>query len=372
MVLGHDPLILKQKIQSEKNEDLHLNLAPRLDRLASAIVDATIVLSVSKVFAAKAIFSLRVASNFNLDQSLFASVFNIIWLTFSVYIIYKIVTFRTLGRTLGQMLFSLKTKNISGHKDLDQYTLVLRSFLAFVGLFFIYPIISILINKDGRTFYDKICETVVLSSKVSARRINSSLPIDKLIGSCLVLIVFASMSYASLYLTNNTFKFKGDFAQNKKVCHQITDLHKSWTKSKVEESRIDVALALYSAGELSTECLSKEIEFEFSIDPLSSTAYFAKGLLTIENDDNFIRYFRKTCELDQISAACIVASWMSFWPNFYEGEKQISDFNSMPTFARVWAVKRNYQKGNISRLSEILTKMDVLTGLEGFYAEHLM
>ncbi len=372
MVLDHDPLITKEKQQAESASDAQFYPAPRLDRIAAAVVDGTIIFSVSKVFAAQAIFALRVSSNFNLDQSLFASLFNIIWLTFSVFITYKLVTYKMLGRTLGQMFFSLNISNFSNDRKIDQYTLILRSFLSFLSIFLIFPVISILVNKDGRTFYDKICETVVLTSRSDSKRKNSLLPIDKLLGSSFILIIFAFMSYASLYLSKNTFRFQSDFIKNSRVCSKITDFHKSWTRSKIEESRIDVALALYSAGELSTECLSTEIDFEFSIDPLSSTAYLAKGLLSIENDKNFIRYFRKTCELNQDSPACVVASWMSFWPNYYEGEKQISDFNALPTYARIWAIKRNYQKGNVKRLSDILSKMEVSRGLEGFYTEHLM
>lgn len=348
------------------------NPAPRLDRAAAGLVDATIVLTLAKVFAAQAIFSLRVAVSFNLEQSLFASLFNIVWLTFSIYLVYTVLTYRLLGRTIGQSLFALKTSSMISNRYLDQYTLVLRALLSFVSVFLVFPIISIFLNRDGKTFYDKITETVVLTTKTDVRRHNTYIPFDRLVGSSLVLLLFVCFSYVSLYLTKNTFKFASDFTQNEKVCKLLTDTHQSWIKNKFEESRIEVALALYSAGELSVDCLSKEIDFELSVQAQSATAYFAKGLISIENDSAFIRYFKKSCEADSRSSACLVATWMSFWPNFYEGEPEDINFSEHPTFVKVWSIKRHHQKGNLLRLAQILEDMSVPMGLEGFYAEHLM
>ncbi len=372
MVISHDPFIANETMPLKSKVSLDMNPAPRLDRIAANLVDTTIVITFAKVFAAKAIYSLRVAINFDLDQSLLASAYNILWLTFSVQLIYMALTHRLLGRTIGQALFSLKTVSLVNTKPMDQYTLVSRTFLTFVSVFLVFPILSILTNRDGRTFYDKIFETLVVSDKPNTKRTDSFLPLDKLLGSSLVLILFVFLSYMSLFFAKNTLKFKSDFVKNSKVCKAITDIHQIWTDSKIEESRLDVALAMYSAGELSVECLSKEIEFEFSVNSNSATAFFAKGLISIENDTKFIKYFKKACAVDPNSSACLVSSWMSFWPNFYEGEVQKIDFSHHPTFVKIWAIKRNHQKGNILQLAKILNEMQVPHGMEGFYTEHLL
>ena len=372
MVIGHDPFLLDQKSASKSKSLESLNPAPRLDRAAAALVDATIVVTLAKVFAAKAIFTLRVALSFDLDQSLFASIYNILWLTFSVYLIYSALTYRLLGRSVGQAIFSLKTISTLSQKPLDQYTLVLRTFLSFVSLFMVFPIFAVFVNKDGRTFYDKICDTLVITTRTDTKRYNTYIPFDKLIGSSLVLILFVVLSYTSLYFAKNTLKFKADFVKNSKVCRALTDFHQTWVKNKFEESRLDVALALYSAGELSADCLSQEIDFEFSIQNDSPTAFFAKGLISIDSDTKFIKYFKKACEVDAQSSACLVSSLMSFWPNFYEGEPKAVDFTNHPTFVKVWAIKRLHQKGHILQLADVLSEMRVPTGMEGFYAEHLL
>lgn len=372
MVIGHDFSSLKQTDSiAESNTPLY-ETAPRLDRVAAALVDMTIVITLSRVFAARSIYALKVSANFGLDQSLFASGFNIIWLTFSVLLVYNVLTYRILGRTFGQILFSLTTVSANKFKLIDSYTLVLRSFLSFIGFFLFFPILSIFLNKDGRTFYDKICETIIVTSRVHRKSKNVILGFDKLMGSIIVLVLFVSLSYTSLYLSKNTFKFKSDFVKNSKICSHITDFHNHWTENKIQESRLEVALALYSAGELSVDCLSKEIDFEFNINPVSPSAYFAKGLLSFENDSSFMRYFKKTCEIDLESSACHVATWMSFWPNTYEGERPVSEYKDMPMFMRIWDIKRQHQKGNIATLKELIHEMPVPKGLEGFYAEHLM
>lgn len=371
MVIGHDPQYLQEKSFREESRQISLNPAPRLDRFAAGIVDSAIVFMFAKVFAAHAIFSLRISESFSLYQAFFASLFNLFWLTFAVLLMYKVITYRLLKRSLGELLFSTQIASSLNGKPIDQYNFVLRTFLSYVGFFLIYPIFSIFINRDGRTFYDKICDSIVLTTKENTRRLNFYLPYDRLFGSLIIVSMFAVFSYTSLYFTKNVFKFNSDFVKNENVCSYISDYHQDWNKNKIAESRLEVALALYSADELNSKCLSKEVDFELLVNPRSSTAYLAKGLLSVEDKSKFLKYFVKTCELDSRSAACHVASWMTFWPNKFEGELSL-DFNVLPTFAKIWLIKRDYQKGNILELANKLEDMKVPKGLESFYAENLM
>jgi uncharacterized RDD family membrane protein YckC len=372
VVIGHDPFFEDEHLVSKELGSHKFFAAPRLDRIAAGLVDFSIVFLLSQVMAAKAIFALKISYNFDLDHSMFASIFNIIWLSFSVFLVYKVSTYRLLGRSLGQILFSIQTVSIGGYKKLDPYTIILRSLLTFLSLVLVFPLVSILINKDGRTFYDKICDTIVLTTRKNTARFNFLTPFDKLFGSVLVLSLFLGLSLFSLYLTKNTFVFKSDYEKNSKVCAQLTDFQNSWSKIGIQESRIEVALALYSATELSVECFNKEIDFELSINPQSSTAYFAKGLLSFDNDAALIQYFKKSCQLDIESNACLVATWISYWPNTIKDEKNITDFTNYPMFLKIWNIKRHHQKGNILKLAKALEELPVAKGLDGFYAENLM
>lgn len=371
MVIGHDPNILSE-VSSEKNRrKVDYNPAPRLDRFAAGVVDSTIVVMLAKVFASQSIYSLRVSVSFDLENAILASLFNIFWLTFAVFLIYKVATYRIFKRTLGEIFFSIQTVSVLNAKSLDQYTFVLRTSLSYASVFFLYPVLSIFLNRDGRTFYDKICETVVVTNKPDTRRLNFYAPYDKLAGSLMIIFTFICFSYSSLYLSQNVFKFKSDFAGNAQVCSYIGDFHQAWTDNKLTESRLEVALALYSAEELSASCLKKEIDFELNVNPKSSTAYFAKGLLSFDDKNKFLKYFIKTCELDPRSTGCHVASWMTFWPNPYEGENKV-EMDQLPVFGKIWLIKRHFKKGNMQALAKALGEMPVPKGLEGFYAEHLM
>ncbi len=401
MVIGHDPNFFKSNESQVLFEKRRLNPAPRLDRLAAAIIDFVIVFTISKLIASKSLLALKIALSFDLDYTAMASVFNLVWLGFSVYLIYTVLSHRILGCTLGQFFFSIRIIDIDSNfykkyyaikseHDLkllliDRYNLVLRILLNFIGIFFVFPLISVFTNPDGRTFYDKICDSLVVTLRKDADRKNFSWPLNKLVGSILVLSFFSILSLISIYFMNHSFKFSADFKNSAKVCAKLSPFHDAWVESGIEESRLEVALALYSAGELSVECLTQEIDFEFNLNPDNPTAFFAKGLLSFENDVTVIKYFKKACQLDSGSAACKVSSWISFWPNFYEGEDSVKDYEGLqlagedvqnkrvsPVFLKVWLIKRHYQKGSLNKLASYLENLKVPKGLEGFFAEHLM
>ena len=202
---------------------------------------------------------------------------------------------------------------------------------------------------------------------------NFGFPYSRVLNSIMVLFVFAGMSFFSIKIMKSPLDFKYDFVTNEKVCKEITEKRSVWSEDGIEENRLEVALALYSAGELAVSCLKKEIDFELELNASSSSAYFSKGLLSLESDIDVIKYFKKTCQLNPFSQACLVATWITQWPNSYEKESAIvgETFNELPTFAKVWSIKRDYSKGNVRRLSMNLKDFLVPQGLENFFTEHL-
>lgn len=410
MVIGHDPILFQEnQSHNDSKEPIYIP-APRLDRLAANIIDFFIVFMISKILAAKSILILKVALNFELNYTFFANVFNVLWLSFSVYLIYVVLTYKFLGSTIGQRFFSVKIISndeiINLYKDsntkkyfyLSYYTLVLRSLLIFISLFFMIPIVGVFFNRKGRAFYDKVTDTLVVSysklnlkrhseshfkmdslpsltkltSNTNRQRVDFYFPMDKFLGSVFILILFSAATVLSMHFIDKSFKFKNDFSGSSKVCQNLNPYHESWVESGLQESRLDVAVALYSAGELSVNCLSKEIDFEFSLNSSNPTAYFAKGLLSFENEELVLKYFKKSCSLDPFSSACQVSTWISLWPHFSEGESVAVDFENHPTFYKIWLVKRFHQKGMLLRLQQSLDQFSVQKGLEGFYAEHMM
>ncbi len=388
MVIGHDPNLFNEQEKQPVAEEFNLGPAARLDRLAASVIDFFIVFSVAKVFASKSLLSLKIAFNFDLNYTVFANLFNIVWLSFSVYLLYTVITYRLIGCTLGQYFFSLRIvhddptqlKQVPGQKiklvRVSHFTLVLRTILSFLSVLLIFPIFGMFLNPRGKSFFDKVCDTLLITTRKNSTREEYRLPFHRLVGSLLVLAFFSGASLTSMYFMKKSFNFEMDFSNNSKVCQEINSYHNDWNKNGFDESRLDVAVALYSAGELSVECLTKEIDFEFSINSNNPTAYFAKGLLSFENEDSVIRYFKQACKIDEASAACSVSAWISVWPNFLEGESLLSAENRSseiePTFYKVWLIKRYHQKGMLLKLSKYLEEFKMRRGLEGFYAENLM
>ena len=369
MVKKHDFDLLKSQNEAHPEK---FSPAPTLDRLAAFIVDSMITIPFFKIFAFKTIQALRLSIGFELTYTIFTSLFNIIWIMFTILMVYQFITYKIFGKTLGQYLFKIQIIHTNSFKPINLFTLIQRNILFYLSFPLIFPFFSVLLEKNGRTFYDKILSTLVVSQRESSSRFRFAFPANKVFSASLILIGFIFLSGISLLFMTQSFKFKSDFKNSDQVCEKINRYHSKWSQRDVHETRLEVAIALYSAGELSTKCLNQEINFEVALNNESPEAYFAKALLNAENKDLAMDYFHQVCQINTRTPICEIVTWITYWPNSFEGEHSSASEYKKPMLYHVWSIKRNFSKGSIFRLKHNLKSFPVLNGLESFYAEHLM
>lgn len=370
MVIGHDFLEKKDfKKPSKQQEDQKVFIAPATDRLAAFILDLMILFPVIKIFCSQMVVALKITFTFQLFFGFAAAVFVMLWTALAIYLAYQLTAQVVFRRTIGQYLFKIQLLDSKTLTRPDSYKLILRTLLSFFTVFVGVPLVAVLTDEKGRTFYDKVSDTIMVSKKPQGILSRPTANLHTLAGSVLVFNLLVLTCAVSLFLSKNFYKFKSDLGRTDQLCEQVTNEFDSWWGSGVHESRIEVALALFSATQITPECLKKEIAFELSLNNKNPVAYLANGFLKAASDEVLaMEYFKKSCDLDVHSHACELVLWINSWPESYEGEAK-RQIDSLPLYMQVWSLKRDLAKGNMYKLTEDLNQFKVRSGIENFFAE---
>ncbi|MCO5113299.1 MAG: RDD family protein [Bdellovibrionaceae bacterium] len=374
MVIGHDFPKAKELKNTESKEASPQGafLAPALDRVAAAIVDLMVLLPIMKVFSSKLIITLKITYSFQMYIGFLSALFVLAWTAFVLYICYQATSIIIFKRTLGQYFFGIELKEHNTLKRPDAYILILRSLLSFGALCFAIPLFAILTDEKGRTFYDKITDTIMISTKPRGETLRTTMTFHRVLGSFLMFNFLLIIGAVSFFLSSNFYKFKTDLSSSEKLCEEVTNTYDKWWDSGVYESRLEVALALFSAFRVGTPCLDQEANFEIGLNNKNPLAYLAKGFVASQTNDALaLEYFNKVCQVSPDSKPCELVLWINKWPNRYEGEKNFH-MSENPFYLQIWSLKRDLAKGNMGKFSNDLEEFEVQSGVENFFAEMQM
>ena len=195
---------------------------------------------------------------------------------------------------------------------------LLRSFLSTLQIFFLgIPFLEILRHPLRQSLHDRATETLVITEKqfedfnaVEVEKESRDLQSD-FARSALVLGSLAALIWVSVFgftsfqrLTRGDFK-RHSLENSNKLCEAVKSVHKNAAGDQVS-SRVDVALALYLAGEQPEACVRKETDFAFSTNNIheQSWAYFAEGILRNFDSKRAMLYFKQSCEVEAGSVPC--------------------------------------------------------------------
>lgn len=374
MVIGHDfpkAKDLKNEVQSPNIDTAEgVFLAPVLDRVAAAIVDVMILLPFIKIFCSKFIVTLKITYSFQMYIGFLSAVFVLVWTAFVLYLCYQVCSVVLFKRTLGQYFFGIELRNNETLKRPDAYVVVLRTLLSFLTWFVAIPFFALLTDPRGRTYYDKITDTLMVSTKRQGETVRATMAFHKVLGSFLMFNLLLGFAAISFFLSSNFYQFKTDMASSDMLCDEVTQAHESWWNSGVHESRLEVAMALFSAFNVEASCLDQEANFEIGINNRNPLAYLAKGFVATQssNDALALEYFNKVCVVSPESKPCELVLWINRWPNKYEGERPF-EMTKNPLYLQIWSLKRDLAKGNMGKLSDDLEHFEVRSGVENFFAE---
>ncbi len=214
--------------------------------------------------------------------------------------------------TPGQRFMQLKV--ISYPRRFESLTFsqaLLRSLLwtlsaGFCGI----PFLEVIGHPLRRAFHERASDTLVITLKEEYDR--GPMFIEKKLVSSWMRMVFLTIGFAALLFGFRTYRSLAQETYFKNLSSE-SDVHCSRipVDGYAQFHRQDLAVALYLADEVSSECLNKEADQSLwnGSDGDIAWAYLAKALIT-EDKTEQDKYFTKVCEYKE-REVCAIAQYLS-------------------------------------------------------------
>lgn len=173
------------------------------------------------------------------------------------------------------------------------------------------PFLSVMTNRKRRTFYDRIGDVSVVSTKHEFESQAYDLEFRYWQSFVATLVVFVGFLFSALVWKNYTkiVNRSASFAalyEKHYFCSEVENIN--------GEDRLQVAVALNFAGQLTDSCLDREADFVLWKQKFSdySLAYYAKSLTT-EDSEKEKKYLEQACagqqtaKFSSLSQGCKIA-----------------------------------------------------------------
>lgn len=273
-----------------------LKIASVGDRFSAFIFDVLILTPLVGLFLAplykKVQFLYYVEPS---STEFFVLVFIFIFAAASLVAFFQSLFLIFFAATPGKNFFKLKVVSVS-EESLHWSAYFLRSFLWVTEvLFFFIPFLAVLSNSKRRPLHDRAAGTMVITLKAVAdqgpHRMETHLirQVILIFGLFMMAWVLTFMQY--LYKLAINGEFKRSEATYAQVCQEMgSDLSGT--------HRMDMAIGLYLARQVSEECLESEADHALwtPSSQLHSWGYLAKALYNSFDKEKSDEYFVKTCE----------------------------------------------------------------------------
>jgi len=292
-------------------------------------------------------------------------------------LIYQLVFVAWKGATPGKLIFKMKVINIWDRKKPSIVSSFLRSLFWWVSFATGLPFLSVLTNEKRRPFYDRIADTEVISltgrvSAAPARSIVMAVRFAAVVG----LIIGAGIVgkfCVHFYLHGEEMNEWRDELQamSAQSCEIVSEAQENWPEEDGEvASRLSVAMALFSANAISSECLGVEAFRSFQNGDQIELAYLAKSFFNSDDADLSDSYLKRVCQEAPKSEACGFSEMIELWTDRSWSEatqkfKEILLHGSI--YAKVWAIKHD------ERVKDFSSELALIEGLwpQKYLAEFL-
>ncbi|MCC7405515.1 MAG: RDD family protein [Bdellovibrionales bacterium] len=368
--------------QSETGEVRHrssrLRLASPLDRLAAVIVDLFLVIfPVSALVGAP--FKREIMKALILqDETEFA--FYLVMITLSsglVVIVYQTLMVWLFGGTLGKMFWGLRVERLWKHRRPTFTAALLRSvFWLFDSLLAMVPHLAVFSNEKRRPFHDRVSDTVVVTIKNREARspgiIEASFVHGVVAAFAVFMVIFLTFSSFDYYLdAKSKDPLVSSLEEDGSLCSSVGEAAEDWpTVDGETPDRLQVAMALFAAGEVAKSCLSAEVDLKLVREGEESPlAYLAQSFVHADNAELSDRYLARVCELAPDSDSCKMSEVVSLWTEEKWNEVE-SIFGALDKtqehYIFVWAVRHYVRRGDFHLASKYLEKIEPRRGLGSF------
>jgi uncharacterized RDD family membrane protein YckC len=286
-------------------------------------------------------------------------------LSLILLIIYQALAIMLWEKTPGQFFLKLKIVNHQfPERRLSSTQALLRSFLMVLQTLFIFPWLEVLSHPLRRALHDRASDTTVVTLKAYGDL--GPHPLESAIVRQVLFVAAAVFSMWSITSVGFVYRMAlhGDFKKNELIrdqylCDSVTD------HVDHGESRIDKAVALYLADQISSECLQAEADFIFW-QPDSGKqdwAYFAKSILYRGEESKSEKYLQKACEISKESEVCKISKQM-------QTSNVKGPFESL-SGKMIW-LESLYSKSDFAAAERAAHELSAIDGLQGKALEKIM
>jgi uncharacterized RDD family membrane protein YckC len=294
------------------------------DRVIAALIDFSLLIPTLGFLLSPLTLEMKRMMNegpsLDLNVLLFHAVFECFLTTVFLQSLWLYVNCATPGmRVLKMKLVSYSPlQSKQEFQSLTYLQCLARSLISALQIFLLgIPFLEILRHPLRQALHDRAAETLVVTEKQSetldavelekeSRVLQSEFARSALVlGSLAALIWLSVFGFSSFQRVARGDLKRHALENSNKLCEAVKLVHKNAAGDSIS-SRVDVALALYLAGEQSEDCVHKETDFAFSTNNIheQSWAYFAEGVMRNFDSKRAMLYFNQSCEVDAGSVPC--------------------------------------------------------------------
>lgn len=287
--------------------------------------------------------------------------------TASLTILFQSLFIYFLGASPGKYFLKLKVVSHANPNQKLRYSqCLLRSFLwVMEALSLCLPFLEVLSESQRRPLHDRAAGTMVVTLKkegdTGPHLLETHFIRQLLMISSLAVFTWVVLTVGHFYklAVRGEFK-KSELESNNYLCSSVTNA------ITAKDSRLDKALAMYLADEISEECLAAEADFVLWTPDQEDKAwaYLAKGFLKKYDSEQFTAYLQKACDVQAEGEPCEIAQYESNPSQFSLPKGSLT--------AQVLRVTQDFEKGQYVAAEQGFTDLARHSGFENFVPQGLV
>lgn len=350
-----------------------------IDRLGAFFIDSLIAYSIAGLVSAPLQKNLAEAQIIgDTGKILFYGVLVFV-LNLVIFLAYQSVSMFFYKQSVGQKIFAIKVVGIWTGKPLCFFRLLKRNVFLILELPFLLPFTAIFTDPNRRIFHEKVSDSITITD--SERYATKPTPQEKSFMKGLLIpaylwifaISVSIFSAGAQYLLEED-SWLAELSSAIPHCEQVLNSMESWPRDSEEhKSRLMVALSLYSAGQVSKECLLSEADAAFLKNKELDHAYLAKAFALEEVVELSDEYLKKVCEDNDQSEACLFSKLINYWADS-DWEKANLVVNALvpggKSYVRNYAIEHYMGRKQYSKAYDLIEKQSGNTHLRNFLAVH--
>ena len=341
-------------------------LAHPLDRLVASMADWLIVLT-PFLLLFTAPLRRMIQEGVLLDDFtllIFPSILCLVIIAFSS-VMYKFYFTWIYGGTFGQWLMSLRVVNLwePDKRDLEDH--VIRALYWFFSYLLLgLPFLFIMSDRWRRCLHDKVSDTVVLN--VRGNGCNEPSLSEKTLVYLIGLSVLSAIGifvYLGVYFSSSIVALHDEFEEEFDFCSCVDKASSEWTE---DTSRLDIAMTLYAAKEITDSCLEKEVDAVYLSGTHYGMVYLANALVYRDSEELMSKYLETACGVDPES--CHMSQIFRLWSEerWSEIGPLFKKLDSSHFYTKIWEIRYLSHHGSYQEAMEKLKSIHHVQRLADF------